>query len=150
MHERARQRHGIESMDSSSLAAHLAWGGYMQPISLAGQDRCASRSLLLQAWAEQSRYQGGALHDGLLPAVGQGHAQLREVHQHLRHLVAALAAAHVDDAVAVAVLAERLADHGLAAAKGSWDGAGACGHPLLSNGPGDSASITRQLKPLEL
>ena len=38
---------------------------------------------------------------------------------HLCHLVAALAAAHVDDAVRVGVLGQRLRDDGLAAAKGA-------------------------------
>mmetsp|Transcript_35117 Transcript_35117/g.87523 ORF Transcript_35117/g.87523 Transcript_35117/m.87523 type:complete len:342 (+) Transcript_35117:341-1366(+) len=43
-------------------------------------------------------HERGALHDRLLFAVDHHH-QLREVLEHLRHLVAALAAAHVDDGV---------------------------------------------------
>ncbi len=70
--------------------------------------------------------QGSSLHDGLLAAIGHGHGELREVHEHLRHLIAALAAAHVDDPVAVAVLAQRLTDHRLAAPKRAWDGARPC------------------------
>lgn len=71
-------------------------------------------------------YQGGALHDGLLTAVRKGHGELGEVHEHLRHFVAALAAADVDDAVAVAVLGQRLADHRLAAPERPRNRAGAC------------------------
>jgi hypothetical protein len=70
-------------------------------------------------------HQAGALHDRLLAAVGHGHGEGGELGQHLGHLVAALAAAHVDDAVRVGVLGEGLRDDGLAAAKGAGDGAGA-------------------------
>lgn len=70
-------------------------------------------------------HQARALHDRLLPAVRHGHGQRGELRQHLSHLVTALAAAHVDDAVGVGVLGQRLADDGLAAAKGTGDGAGA-------------------------
>ena len=70
--------------------------------------------------------QGGALHDGLLSPILSGHGELREVHEYLCHLIPALTAAHVHDAIAVAVLGERLRDDCLAAAEGSWDGAGSC------------------------
>ncbi len=71
-------------------------------------------------------HEGGALHDGLLTAIRGGHGQLREVHKHLRHLIAALAAADVDDAVRVAVLAQRLTDDRLAAPERPWNGTCAC------------------------
>lgn len=71
-------------------------------------------------------YQGGALHDRLLLALLGGQRQLWEVHKHLSHFVPPLAAAHVHNALAVAVLGQCLRDDGLAAAKGSWNGAGAC------------------------
>ncbi len=70
--------------------------------------------------------QGGALHDGLLSPIRGGHGQLREVHEHLCHLIASLAAAHVHDAVTVAVLGQRLGNDRLAAAESTWDGACSC------------------------
>mmetsp|Transcript_16908 Transcript_16908/g.42446 ORF Transcript_16908/g.42446 Transcript_16908/m.42446 type:complete len:669 (+) Transcript_16908:112-2118(+) len=73
-------------------------------------------------------HQRGALHDALLAAVRQRHRERGELVQHLRHLIAALAAADVDDAVRVGKLGERLANDGLAAAKGAGDGAGAAQH----------------------
>lgn len=76
-----------------------------------------------QAWTDQC----GALHDGLFTPIWHGHAELGKVHQHFSHLIAALAAAHIDDAVAVAVLGEGLRDDSLAAPKGSRNCTGACG-----------------------
>ena len=56
------------------------------------------------------------------------HGQLGEVLEHLGHLVAALAAADVDDALRVGVLRERLRDDRLAAAEGARHGARAAEH----------------------
>jgi hypothetical protein len=50
--------------------------------------------------------------------------ELREVLQHLAHLVAALPAPHVDDDVRVGVLGQGLGDDGLAATEGPGDGRG--------------------------
>mmetsp|Transcript_12586 Transcript_12586/g.39639 ORF Transcript_12586/g.39639 Transcript_12586/m.39639 type:complete len:601 (+) Transcript_12586:190-1992(+) len=71
--------------------------------------------------------EGGALHDGLLLAVDD-HLELREVLEHLRHLVAALAAADVDNRVRVRVLGQRLRDDRLAAAERAGHGARAAEH----------------------
>eukprot|EP00053_Salpingoeca_punica_P023409 m.9950 g.9950 ORF g.9950 m.9950 type:complete len:683 (-) comp5100_c0_seq1:47-2095(-) len=71
--------------------------------------------------------EGRALHDRLLAAVHL-HLQTREVLEHLGHLVAALAAADVDDNVRVGVLGERLRNDSLAAAKGAGNGRGAALH----------------------
>lgn len=72
-------------------------------------------------------HQGGALHDRLRLAVHL-HGELGKVAQHLRHLIAALAAADVDDDVTVGVLGERLRDDRLAAAKGAGNGRRAALH----------------------
>jgi len=42
------------------------------------------------------------------PSIRTLPTHLREVHEHLRHLIAALAAAHVDDAITVGVLGQGL------------------------------------------
>mmetsp|Transcript_40100 Transcript_40100/g.123888 ORF Transcript_40100/g.123888 Transcript_40100/m.123888 type:complete len:654 (-) Transcript_40100:17-1978(-) len=68
------------------------------------------------------RDEARALHDRLLAAVDDG-GELGEVHEHLGHLVAALAAADVNDTVGVGELGEGLGDDGLAAAEGTRDGA---------------------------
>mmetsp|Transcript_41016 Transcript_41016/g.105878 ORF Transcript_41016/g.105878 Transcript_41016/m.105878 type:complete len:413 (+) Transcript_41016:159-1397(+) len=65
-------------------------------------------------------HQRRALHDGLVFAVDHG-GELREVRQHLGHLVTALTAADVDDDVRVRVLRKGLRDDGLAAAEGTRD-----------------------------
>mmetsp|Transcript_64817 Transcript_64817/g.166821 ORF Transcript_64817/g.166821 Transcript_64817/m.166821 type:complete len:597 (+) Transcript_64817:397-2187(+) len=65
-----------------------------------------------------------ALHDGLLLAVNE-RGELREICEHLSHLVAALAAADVDDDVRVGVLGEGLGDDRLAAAEGAGHRRGA-------------------------
>jgi len=74
----------------------------------------------------QTTYQSGTLHDGLLATVRQRHGELREVHEHLSHLISALSAAHVDDTVTVTVLAQRLTDNGLATAESARDSARPC------------------------
>ena len=53
---------------------------------------------------------------------------LREVSQHLRHLVSSLSATHIDDDVAVGVLGQGLRDDSFATAKGSRDGSGSSLH----------------------
>mmetsp|Transcript_58539 Transcript_58539/g.154144 ORF Transcript_58539/g.154144 Transcript_58539/m.154144 type:complete len:435 (-) Transcript_58539:80-1384(-) len=69
-------------------------------------------------------HQRGPLHDGLLLAVDQ-RGELREIGEHLGHLVAALAAADVDNDVGVGVLGKGLGDHRLAAAEGAGHRRGA-------------------------
>mmetsp|Transcript_31231 Transcript_31231/g.92730 ORF Transcript_31231/g.92730 Transcript_31231/m.92730 type:complete len:665 (-) Transcript_31231:90-2084(-) len=69
-------------------------------------------------------HERGTLHDRLLLAVNH-RGQLGEVREHLGHLVAALAAADIDDDVRVRVLGEGLRDHRLAAAEGAGHGRGA-------------------------
>ncbi len=59
------------------------------------------------------------------------HGELREVLEHLAHLVAALSAAHVDDDVRVRVLGQGLRDHGLAATERPRNG---CGSTLQPTG----------------
>ena len=66
------------------------------------------------------------LHDGLFPPVWHGHTQLREVHEHLSHLVAPFTTTHVNDAVTVTVLGQGLGNDSLATAKSSRNGASAC------------------------
>jgi hypothetical protein len=92
-------------------------------------------------------HQARALHDRLLAPVRHGHGQRGELRQHLSHLIAALAAAHVDDAVGVGVLGQGLADNGLAAAKGTRDGAGACSVSCRCEqraGPDDAGVLAAQ------
>ena len=55
-----------------------------------------------------------------LPLLGS--ISSRELLQHLRHLVAALAAAHIDDDVRVAPLGQLVLGHGLAGAEAAGDG----------------------------
>mmetsp|Transcript_125902 Transcript_125902/g.187926 ORF Transcript_125902/g.187926 Transcript_125902/m.187926 type:complete len:462 (-) Transcript_125902:85-1470(-) len=71
--------------------------------------------------------QGGTLHDGVHLAVLL-HSELGKVHEHLSHLVSALAASDVDDGVGVGVLGERLRDHSLAAAERARHSAGSAEH----------------------
>eukprot|EP00962_Isochrysis_galbana_P003599 scaffold1021_cov108-Isochrysis_galbana.AAC.20 len=72
-------------------------------------------------------HKGGAFHDRLDLAVDL-HGELGEVLEHLGHLVAALAASDVDDAVRVGELGQRLRDDRLAAAEGAGHSAGAAEH----------------------
>ena len=65
------------------------------------------------------------------PLQNEAFPHLGKVLQHLRHLVAALAAAHVDDDVRVGVLGQRLRNHSLTAAKGAGDGRGAALHTAV-------------------
>ncbi len=66
--------------------------------------------------------QNGALHQCL---AGAGVGQLRELPQHVGHLVAALAAADVDHDVHVGPLGQLVLHHGLAGAEGTGHGGGA-------------------------
>ena len=68
-----------------------------------------------------------ALHDRL-GATFHFHGELREVLEHLGHLIAALATADVDDRVAVGELGQRLRDHRLAAAERARNGCRAALH----------------------
>ena len=68
------------------------------------------------------RYEDGALHEGFAVA---GVGQLGELHEDVRHLVAALAAADVDDDVHVGPLGELVLHDGLAGAEGAGDRGGA-------------------------
>ncbi|KAG6554120.1 hypothetical protein Mapa_004036 [Marchantia paleacea] len=70
-------------------------------------------------------HESGPLHDGLLAAVGESHGQLREVHEHLRHLVPSLPAPDVHHTVRIRVLGQRLTDHSFPAPESSRDGASA-------------------------
>jgi len=70
----------------------------------------------------QHAYQGGALHDGLFPAVWQSHGELGEVHEHLCHFIASLTTPDIYDAVTVAVLGERLGNDCLATPKSPRNG----------------------------
>jgi hypothetical protein len=79
-------------------------------------------------------YQHGALHQRLAVA---GILQLRELHQNVGHLVAALAAADVDDYVHVRPLGQLVLHHGLARAEGAGD----CGGAAL--GDGEQVSMMR-------
>ena len=98
--------------------------------------------------------QHGALHQRLAVA---GVLQLGELHQNVGHLVAALAAADVDDDVHVRPLGQLVLHHGLAGAEGAGDGGGAAlgdgeervddalaavhgaaGHILAGVGPGNT------------
>mmetsp|Transcript_21765 Transcript_21765/g.47810 ORF Transcript_21765/g.47810 Transcript_21765/m.47810 type:complete len:441 (-) Transcript_21765:140-1462(-) len=74
------------------------------------------------------RHQRCTLHDRLLRAVFKRHGESGEVHQHLSHLITALTASHVDNAIGVGVLGQCLANHGLATAERSRDGAGPAKH----------------------
>ena len=71
----------------------------------------------------QHAYQGGTFHNGLFSAVWQSHGELREVHEHLCHLVAPLTTSNVNDAVTVTVLGQRLGDDCLATSKSPRNGA---------------------------
>eukprot|EP00754_Rhynchopus_humris_P024968 Rhum_TRINITY_DN14924_c11_g1::Rhum_TRINITY_DN14924_c11_g1_i2::g.129085::m.129085 len=73
------------------------------------------------------RDQHRAQHDRVLLAVLR-RLQLRELHEHLSHLVSTLTAADVDDGVGVRVLRQRLGDDRLAAPEGSRHGAGSALH----------------------
>merc|ERR1719453_2390039 len=77
------------------------------------------RSLTRRHWhVRRVRHERRPLHDLLLHAVDE-RRELREIRQHLGHLVAALATAHVHDHVRVRVLAQGLRDHRLAAPEGA-------------------------------
>ena len=56
--------------------------------------------------------------------------QLREFHQHVGHLISALAAAHIHDDIRVGPLGQLMLNHGFAAAKG----AGHRGHAAPGDG----------------
>ena len=67
--------------------------------------------------------QAGALHDVVLLAANVD-GQLGELHEYFGHLVTALTATDVDDAVRVGVLGERLRNDSLTATEGAGNGAG--------------------------
>mmetsp|Transcript_169 Transcript_169/g.538 ORF Transcript_169/g.538 Transcript_169/m.538 type:complete len:422 (+) Transcript_169:677-1942(+) len=73
------------------------------------------------------RDQGGALHDRLLLAL-ESHGELRELHQHLSHLVTTLTATDVDNSVRVGIFGQGLRDHSLSAAESARNSAGTTQH----------------------
>ncbi len=82
-----------------------------------------NRPITTESKERQQAYQGGTLHDGLFSAVWQSHGELREVHQHLCHLIAPLTTPNINDAVTVTVLGERLGNDCLATPKSARNGA---------------------------
>jgi hypothetical protein len=81
-------------------------------------------ALLNQSTPSTQAYQACALHDTLLSPIRQRHSELRELHQHLCHLITTLPAPNIDHTVTVGVLTQGLADNSLAATKSTRNRAG--------------------------
>ena len=72
-------------------------------------------------------HEAGTLHNVILLAIDLS-LQLREIVEHLSHLVAALTASDIDNTVRVGILGQGLGNTSLSAAEGAWDSARASLH----------------------